>query len=55
MEDIIRERIASLESSLEKVRAQIKPDSRKVLDYVVEAERLKFAITQLYICLGSKK
>ena len=52
MESIIREHIAELEKDLEKVQKKITPDNRNVVKFAIEAEKIKFAINQLYICLG---
>lgn len=54
MEDIIRMRIAKLENDLEKCKKKITPDGKDTIKYAIEAEKIKFAINQLYVCLGSK-
>ena len=54
MEDIIRKRIAELERKLEKYKKKITPERNDIINSAIEIEKIHYAITQLYICLGSK-
>lgn len=55
MENIIRARIAELEKQLEKTKKKVVLGSHDVIKWATEVEKINYAITQLYICLGSKQ
>lgn len=55
MENIIRARIAELEKQLEKTKKKVVLGSHDVIKWAIEVEKINYAITQLYICLGSKQ
>ncbi len=54
MENIIRNRIAELEKQLKKAEKKIVMGTNDIIKKAIEVEKINYAITQLYICLGSK-
>lgn len=54
MEEIIRARIEDLEKQYKKIEKKIFPVNDNTVKNVIELEKIRYAITQLYICLGSK-
>lgn len=55
MEQIIRNRIAVLERDLQREEKKVYPGAQDLTKHAIEAEKIKYAIQQLYICLGSPK
>lgn len=54
MEEIVRARIAELEKQYKKIEKKIFPINKDTIKNAIEAEKIIYAISQLYICLGSK-
>lgn len=54
MEEIVRARIAELEKQYKKIEKKIFPINKDTVKNAIEAEKIRYAISQLYICLGSK-
>lgn len=54
MEEIVRARIAELEKQYKKIEKKILPINDNTVKNAIEAEKIRYAISQLYICLGSK-
>lgn len=52
MENIIRAKIDLLEQEYKRVEKKIFPVNQNTTKYAIEAEKIKFAIMQLYSCLG---
>lgn len=57
MEEIIRARIVELESECKKFEKKASSQSAnnmKTIEYLIEIEKIKASINNLYICLGRK-
>lgn len=54
MEEIIRARIEELEKQYKKIEKNVFPINANTVKNAIELEKIRYAITQLYICLGSK-
>lgn len=54
MEEIIRARIEELEKQYKKIEKKIFPINANTVKKAIELEKIRYAITQLYVCLGSK-
>lgn len=50
-EEVIRSRVAEIEAQLQKVEKKLVPGPN-ALKYAVEAEKMRYAIQELYLCLG---
>ena len=50
-DEVLRGRIAELEKALEKTEKKMTPGPNAVR-YAVDAEKIRYAIKELYICLG---
>lgn len=55
MKEIVKNRIETLEKNLERVEKKIYPGAPDIMKHAIEAEKIRFAIKQLYICLGEYK
>lgn len=55
MENIVKARIAELEKQLEKAEKKVIPGSSNVIEMAIKVEKIKYAINQLYICLGEHR
>lgn len=58
MEEIIRKRISELEAEYKKYEKKISTtgnmNTLKTIEYLIELEKIKASINNLYICLGRK-
>lgn len=57
MEEIIRQRIAELENECKKYEKKIaqRTNCLKTIEYLIEIEKNRASINNLYLCLGRKQ